>query len=137
MATPKTTPNKVKVTDFLATLDPDRRKDCKALAKIMRTATGSNAKMWGVAIVGFGNYHYKYASGRAGEFFLAGFSPRKQNLTVYVMDGFDSYGPLMKKLGPHKTGKSCLYLKRLSDVDLATLETLINRSVVAMRKRHP
>ena len=137
MATPKTVPTKARVGDFLASLDPDRRKDCKAVAKIMREATGANAKMWGTAIVGFGCYHYKYASGREGDFFLAGFSPRKQNLTIYVMDGFDAYGPLMKKLGPHKTGKSCLYVKRLSDVDLATLEVLITRSVKAMRKKYP
>ena len=137
MANPKTIPNKAKVGDFLARLDPDRRKDCKALAKIMRNATDSNAKMWGTAIVGFGHYHYRYASGREGDFFLAVFSPRRKNLTVYLADGFDLYGPLMKKLGRYTTGKSCLYLKRLSDVDLATLETLISRSAKATQKRYP
>lgn len=137
MAKNKTAETQLSVTEFLAELEPDRRKDCRALAQIMRQATGARAKMWGTSIVGFGRYHYKYESGREGDFFLAGYSPRKNNLTVYVMDGFDQRGPMLKKLGPHKTGKSCLYLKRLSDVDLDVLEQLINSSVKEMRQRYP
>lgn len=137
LASSKTVPTRKSVTAFLAGLDSDQRKDCQSLGKIMRAATGKRAKMWGDSLVGFGSYHYKYASGREGNFFLAGYSPRKRNITVYVMDGFNSHGPLMKKLGAHKTGKSCLYLKRLSDVDLAVLEKLIHNSVEAMRKRYP
>ena len=85
--------------------------------------------MWGSSIVGFGSYHYKYASGREGDSFLTGFSPRKQNLTLYIMAGFDQYEELLKKLGKHTTGKSCLYIKRLENIDLPTLKALIQQSV--------
>jgi hypothetical protein len=85
--------------------------------------------MWGSSIIGFGSYHYKYESGREGDWFLTGFSPRKQNLTLYIMAGFAQYDELMKKLGKYKTGKSCLYVKSLADIDLATLKTLIQQSV--------
>jgi hypothetical protein len=90
--------------------------------------------MWGSSIVGFGDYRYKYGSGREGEWFLAGFSPRKQNLTLYIMAGFEQYDELIKKLGKYKTGKSCLYIKRLEDIDLATLKKLIQQSVKYMAK---
>ena len=98
----------------------------------MKRAVGAEPKMWGPSIVGFGHYHYKYASGRENDWFLAGFSPRKQDLTLYIMAGFDRYDALMTKLGKHKTGKSCLYLKRLADVDVAVLEELISASVKHM-----
>ena len=103
---------------------------------MMRKATGKRAKMWGPSIVGFGTYHYKYASGREGDFLMTGFSPRKQALTVYVIPGFEHFETLMKKLGKYKTGKSCLYIKRLSDVDEKILEQLINRSVKYMREHY-
>ncbi len=90
--------------------------------------------MWGSSIVGFGNYHYKYESGREGDWFLTGFSPRKQNLTLYIMPGFAQYDELMKKLGKHKTGKSCLYIKSLEDINLPTLKQLIQQSVKHMTK---
>ena len=137
MSAPKTKPTKVSVAAFLnAVEDPERRKDCKAVAKMMKEATGARAKMWGPSMVGYGSYHYKYASGREGEWFLAGFSPRKTDLTVYIMAGFTGREALMKKLGKHKTGKSCLYLKRLADIDEKVLKKLIVASVKHMKKPH-
>ncbi len=130
--------NKISVTEFLKGIDdPQKRKDCKAVAKIMREATGSRAAMWGPGMVGFGSYHYVYDSGREGDLFLVGFAPRKQNLTLYLLEGFAGYKSLMKKLGTHKTGKSCLYLKRLEDVDQEVLRKLIEGSVAATRKKYP
>lgn len=138
MAENKTQPTKQSVPAFLASVEPaERRADCRTLAKLMREITKAPAKMWGTSIVGFGTYHYKYESGREGDFFLAGFSPRKNDLTLYIMAGFDRYDELMRKLGRHSTGKSCLYLKRLADVDMKVLKTLITESVRHMRKRYP
>jgi hypothetical protein len=133
MAKLKTQKTNASVTAFLKSVaDDDRRKDCQTLVRIMKRAVGAEPKMWGSSIVGFGHYHYKYASGREGDWFLTGFSPRKQDLTLYIMAGFDRYDALMGKLGKHKTGKSCLYLKRLADVDVAVLEELISASVKHM-----
>jgi hypothetical protein len=101
---------------------------------IMRKATGAEPKMWGSSIVGFGAYHYRYANGREGDWFLTGFSPRKQNLTLYIMGGFEQHAELLKSLGKHKTGKGCLYINRLDDIDLPTLRKLVKRSVQHMRK---
>jgi hypothetical protein len=101
---------------------------------MMREATGKRAKMWGTSIVGFDKYDYKYESGRCGTFMLTGFSPRAQNISVYIMPGFKKFGALMKKLGKHKTGKSCLYIKRLADVDQKVLSRLIKESVKEMRR---
>lgn len=95
---------------------------------LMKQVTKSELKMWGSSMVGFGSYHYKYESGREGDWFLAGFSPRKQNLTLYVMAGFENYAELLKKLGKHKTGKSCLYVKRLEDIDMKVLKELLTKS---------
>ena len=103
----------------------------------MRDETGERAKMWGNSIVGFGSYHYKYASGHEGDWPITGFSPRKQNFAVYIMPGFERYAVLMAKLGKFKTGKSCLYVKRLEDVDETVLRRLVRRSVADMRKRYP
>lgn len=126
----KTKATGASVKDFLARIeDPERRKDCEAVAAMMRKATGSAPKMWGPGIVGFGKYHYRYASGREGDWFVAGFSPRKGELTLYLMGGLQAHAALMKKLGKHKTGKSCLYIKRLADVDPDVLRTLINKAV--------
>ena len=133
---PKTVPTKASVKSFLdAVEDPDRRADCHEVAKIMRRVTRKQPKMWGPSIVGFGIYHYKYASGREGDWPVAGFSPRKRDLTLYIMSGFTGHAALMKKLGKHKTGKSCLYIKKLADVDLEVLEELIQRSVDWVSKR--
>ncbi len=126
----KTKQNKASVTGFLRGIeDPQRRKDCRAVLELMKEVTGSRPKMWGDSIVGFGSYHYKYASGREGDWFVTGFSPRKANLTLYIMAGFSRYKELLAKLGKHKTGKSCLYIKRLADVDLAILRQLVKDSV--------
>jgi len=117
-----------------AVADESRRQDCRKLLAIMKRITRSDPKMWGESIVGFGSYHYKYASGREGDWFLTGFAPRKQDLTIHIMSGFDRHADLMGKLGKHKTGKSCLYVKRLADLDLAVLETLIAESVKQMKQ---
>lgn len=138
MAGPKTKATAASVGDFMNSIeDRNQRADCKAIAAMMRKATGKRAKMWGASMVGYGSYHYKYASGQEGDFFLAGFSPRKQATTVYIMPGFSGYEGLMKKLGKYKTGKSCLYIKRLDDVDSDVLQQLITRSVAEMRKKYP
>ena len=130
MAELKTKKNNASVSAFLATVEDDqKRRDCKAVVKIMKEVTGARPKMWGASIVGFGSYHYKYASGREGDWMLTGFSPRKQNLTLYIMDGFKGRAALMKKLGKHKTGKSCLYVKKLEDIEMDVLRELITRSV--------
>jgi len=137
MAENKTRASKASVAAFLNAIDDKRKKaDAKKVAAMMRRATACRAKMWGTSIVGFGQYHYKYASGREGNWALTGFSPRKQNLAVYIMPGFKQFDSLMKKLGKHKTGKSCLYLKTLDDVDESVLEKLIHQSVKLMRKRY-
>ena len=137
MAQNKTTKTGASVTEFVKSIDnPQMRADAKKVASMMRRATGKRAKMWGSSIVGYGTYHYKYDSGREGDFMITGYSPRKQALTVYIMPGFSQFGPLMKKLGKYKTGKSCLYIRRLSDVDERVLEQLIARSVRLMRNKY-
>lgn len=134
----KTRPTKKSVVQFLNAIpDPQKRKDAKTILRIMKDATGEKPVMWGPNIVGFGTFHYRYASGREGDFLLVGFSPRKQNLTLYIISGFKNYTALLKKLGPHKAGKSCLYLRRLRDIDIRVLKTLIARSVAEMKKRYP
>jgi uncharacterized protein DUF1801 len=126
----KTKPTEHSVTEFLNRIpDAQRREDCFAVAKIMQEITGSKPKMWGPSIVGFGSYHYKYDSGREGDWPVTGFSPRKQDLTLYVMMGFEKHKALMKDLGKHRTAKSCLYIKRLSDIHVPTLKKLIKASV--------
>lgn len=138
MAENKTRPTRQSVASFIAAVEPaERRSDCRTLLTMMKAVTRTSPRMWGPDIVGFGTYHYTYASGREGDYFLAGFSPRKQDLTVYVMAGFDRYPALMKKLGRYRTGKSCLYVKRLADVDLGVLKVLLTESVRHMRKAYP
>lgn len=130
MAELKTQPTDVSVGDFIAAIpDETRREDCRTVVEIMKNATHSDPKMWGPSIVGFGHYHYKYESGREGDWFLAGFSPRKSALTLYIMAGFDRYDGIMARLGKYKTGKSCLYVKKLSDIDLDVLRELVDESV--------
>jgi hypothetical protein len=133
----KTKANKTSVSAFINAIDdPLQRADAKKLAAMMRAATGARATMWGSSIIGFGRYHYRYASGREGDSLLVGFSPRKQNLAVYIMPGFGHFEALLKKLGKFKTGKSCLYIKRLDDVDLDTLGHLIEAAVEYMRRKY-
>ena len=130
MAENKTKQTKASVAAYLAAItDATRRTDCEDLAKLLAKATKHPAKMWGTSIVGFGSYHYKYASGREGDWLVTGFSPRKQNLTLYIMMGFEKHAELMKQLGKHRTAKSCLYIKRLSDIHVPTLKKLIKASV--------
>ena len=137
MAENKTQPTKASVTAFIKDIaDVEMRRDARRVAAMMREATGSRAKMWGSNIVGYGQYHYKYASGREGDFMITGFSPRKQALTLYVIPGFKRFASLMSKLGKYKTGKSCLYIKRLSDVDEKVLQRLIVSSVKHMRQNY-
>ena len=134
----KTKPTKANVADFIdAVADPKKREDARAVAALMAEITGAPAQMWGASIVGFGRYRYRYASGRKGEFFETGFSPRKQALTLYIMPGFSKYGELLEKLGRHRLGKSCLYIKRLADIDLEVLRELVTRSVEAIREKYP
>ena len=138
MATAKTKKTRKSVAAFIAAIpDAGTRRDCRSLVAMMKKATGAPPKMWGSSIVGFGAYQYTYASGRTGDWPLTGFSPRKQNLTLYLMSGFDGMEAIRKGLGPHKTGKGCLYVRRLDDLDPAQLDRLIRLSVQEMRRRHP
>ncbi len=131
----KTKPHAGSVDAFLASVsDETKRQDCAVLRRLMEKITGAEARLWGPSIVGFGSYHYRYESGREGDWFLTGFSPRKRNLTIYVMAGFSRYEELLAKLGKHKTGKSCLYVNRLADLDLEVLAELIESSVEHVRK---
>lgn len=135
MAELKTKPTQASVEKFLNQVpDETRREDCFKVAKMMEEITGEKPQMWGPSIVGFGSYRYKYASGREGDWPITAFSPRKQDLTLYIMPGFTKQADLMQQLGKHRTGKSCLYIKRLSDVHTPTLKKLIRDSVKRMRK---
>ena len=139
MAELKTKVTNISPTDFIKTVqDEEKRKDSLALLKLFKEATGEKPKMWGTAIIGFGQYHYKSErSTQEGDWMLTGFSPRKQNLTIYIMPGFKEYGPLLKNLGKHTiSGGSCVYIKRLSDIDTKVLSKLVKQSVLDMRKRH-
>ena len=137
MANLKTKRTKASVNAFLkGAVDDTCRQDCLTLLRIMKHSTGAEPRMWGSGIVGFGSYHYQYASGREGDWFLTGFAPRKQALTLYIMAGFDRYEALLAKLGQYKTGKSCLYIKRLADVDVAVLKELVSASVTHMKQMH-
>jgi Domain of unknown function (DU1801) len=135
MAELKTKQTKASVEKFLNQIpDETKREDCFQIARMMQEITGEEPKMWGPSIVGFDSYYYKYASGHEGEWPITAFSPRKQDLTLYLMPGFEEHGDLMKQLGKHRTGKSCLYIKRLSDIHVPTLKKLIRLSVKTMRK---
>lgn len=134
MAELKTTPTGVSVAKFLNAVENDRRRaDAKKVAKMMREVTGERPRMWGPSIVGYGKYDYRYETGRTGEWMATGFSPRKSALTLYIMTGFRGYDALMKKLGKYKTGKSCLYINKLEDVDFDVLTDLVRRSYEARK----
>lgn len=131
----KTKVNAASVEDFLNSVeDEQKRADCFEIAKIMQQVTKEKPKMWGASIVGFGTYHYKGASGREGDWMLTGFSPRKQNLTLYLMGGFDMHKDLLKKLGKFKTSVGCLYIKKLDDIDKKVLKQLVTQTVKTMKK---
>ena len=130
MAEAKTKPTKESVAGFIKKIpDAQRREDCLTLAKMMEEITGSKPQMWGPSMIGFGSYHYKYASGHEGDCFMTGFASRKSDLTVYLAMGFQKHAELMKQLGKHRTSKSCLYIKRLSDIHVPTLKKLIKASL--------
>jgi hypothetical protein len=130
MAEPKTKKTDASVAEFLESVADERtRKDSQTILEIMREESGDEPSMWGESIVGFGSYHYVYASGREGDWFLIGFSPRKQNLTLYLTYGFEKHDDLLNRLGKHSTGKACLYVKRLEDIDLSVLRQLVRLSI--------
>ncbi len=138
MADIKTKVNDASVEDFLnAVENGKKRADSFRILEMMAEVTGEPPRMWGTSIVGFGSYHYRYESGREGDMPLVGFSPRKQNLTLYITSDFDRYAGLLGRLGKFKTSKACLYLNRLEDVDLAVLRELVAASVADMRRTHP
>jgi hypothetical protein len=133
----KTKPTAVSVESFIEQLpDEQVRDDCYSLIEIMKKTTGADPKMWGPSIIGFGSYHYKYESGHEGDACLTGFSPRKQNITLYVMPGASDHSSLLSKLGKFKAGKGCLYIKRLADVDQTILKNLVTHSVAHLRKKY-
>ena len=137
MAEVKTRPNNQNVEGFLNSVeDEKKRQDSFTIMKLMKEITNSEPIMWGPSIVGFGNYQYEYESGRKGDWFLTGFSPRKQNLTLYIMPGFNRYEELMNKLGKYKTGKACLYINKLEDVDMNIIWELVKQSVEYLKKKY-
>jgi hypothetical protein len=133
MAELKTRKTTASVDTFLKNLDAARRAECTTLVELMKKATSAEPRMWGPSIVGFGDYRYKYDSGREGEWFAVGFSPRKSDLTLYIMPGINKYRDHLANLGRHRTGKSCLYIKRLADVDLSVLTGLVNDAVTQLK----
>ena len=134
----KTLPGTASVAAFLAAVpDARRRADCQAVLRMMQAATGCEPVLWGPSIVGFDRYRYRYDSGREGEMPIVGFSPRAQALVLYILPGFDAYDALLGKLGKYTTGKSCLYVKALADVDPGVLDALVRASVAEMRRRYP
>lgn len=133
----KTKPTDASVAKFLHGVEHEKRKqDALVVNEMMERITGEKGRMWGASIVGFGSYHYKYASGREGDWMMTGFFPRKSALTLYIMPGYGEFDDVMARLGKHRTGKSCLYLNKLEDVDLAVLEELIVKSVHWMREKY-
>ena len=135
MAENKTQKTGASAEDFINSVENKRRReDGFALLEIMKDVTGEEPEMWGPSIIGFGDYHYKYESGREGDIFLAGFSPRKQSLSLYIMAGFEEYDSLLSSLGKHRKGASCLYINKLADVDMNILRELIEKSVEQARK---
>ena len=133
----KTRPNNNSVIAFLNSVEgKEKRKDSHALLQLFKSITLEPAVMWGESIVGFGSYHYKYDSGREGDMCITGFSPRKSNFSIYIMSGFSNYQDLLEQLGPHKTGKACLYVKRLSDIDMDVLSEIIRSSYLHYKNKH-
>lgn len=134
----KTKPTKVSAKSHLAAIaNEEQRSDAQTLVALMRRVTRQEPKMWGPTIVGFGSYHYKYASGHEGDSALAGFAVRGRELVVYTAESFEGRDALLAKLGKHRTGKVCVYIKRLADIDLKVLETLVARSVADTKRRYP
>ncbi|BDX00453.1 DUF1801 domain-containing protein [Maricaulis maris] len=138
MAANKTQPTPVSPADFIETVEhPVRREDARTLLALMSRITGWEAKMWGPSMIGFGEYHYRYESGREGDFLRTGFSPRKTSMVVYILPGYADYSDTLSWLGKHKLGKSCLYINKLADIDLSVLEELIRAGLDDMEKKYP
>jgi len=138
MAEAKTKPTEISVNSFIQTVTDDQvRADCNAIIELMENASGEKPTMWGPAIVGFGKYTYKHESGRTGEICLTGFSPRKANITLYVLAGFQGQAELLEQLGKHKTGKGCLYIKKLSDINIDVLKNLVKGSIKFLKEKYP
>jgi Domain of unknown function (DU1801) len=137
MADQKTKQTTQSVESFLSKVtDKQVREDCNTIIKLMKKVTGAPPKMWGPSIIGFGQYHYKYESGHEGDMCLTGFSPRKQNISLYIMAGIPGQDELMKKLGKHKAGKGCIYVKQLKDIDTGVLENMISKAVNYLKKKY-
>jgi hypothetical protein len=138
MAENKTKPTDISPRDFIAAVEPQKRRDeGLVLLDLFERVTGWKARMWGPAIIGFGEYHYKYESGREGDFMATGFSPRKAKLSIYILPGYADYGDILARLGKHSTGKSCLYINKLDDIDLDVLAELIRAGVADLAKKYP
>ena len=138
MSTNKTQPTEQSVVQFITAVTPEqKRQDAFTLLEMMERLSGFKARMWGPSIVGFGQYHYRYDSGREGDFMRIGFSPRKANLSLYIIAGVDQHRELLDQLGKHKTGKSCLYVNKLSDIKLSVLEELILKALAHMAEKYP
>lgn len=138
MAENKTQATGSPVADFLAGVEPERRRnEGTRLVELFEKTTGWTARMWGPSIIGFGQYHYKYDSGREGDSLATGFSPRKAKLVFYIMPGYSNYGPILERLGKHSLGKSCLYVNKLEDIDLDVLAELITIGVKDLGKKYP
>lgn len=138
MADLKTKQTEASVAKYLDTIeDPRRRADCATMSALMKKVTKFEPRMWGPSIVGFGSYHYRYETGHEGDACLIGFSSRKREIVVYIAEAFESREELLQQLGGHRTGKVCLYIKRLSDIDLGVFEKLVEASVAEVRKRYP
>ncbi|MBD3331691.1 DUF1801 domain-containing protein [candidate division GN15 bacterium] len=138
MSENKTKPTNRGVKTFIKSVDDaQKRADCEALLDLMQEATGEKPRMWGDSLIGFGDYHYKYDSGREGDWFVAGFSPRKANISIYLMCGLDHVAEQLERLGKHKRGKGCLYIKRLEDIDQKVLASIIKKSAAYLKKRYP
>jgi len=134
----KTQPTDITPDDFIAAVEPDRkREEAQALDQLFREVTGWTPVMWGPSIIGYGSYHYRYATGREGDFLATGFSPRKANHSVYIMPGYADFGEILGRLGKHSMGKSCLYIKKLADVDLDVLAELIKAGLKDLGEKYP
>ncbi len=137
MSQNKTVPTGHSVSEYLNSIEnPQRKKDCWAIHDLMKKITGKEAQMWGSSIVGFGTYKYRYESGREGIMITTGFSNRQKAITLYIMDGFSKHKDLLEKIGPHKKGKSCFYIKSLSEIDIDILSLVISESLKAVEKKH-
>jgi Domain of unknown function (DU1801) len=138
MSENKTKPTEVSPAEFITSVEPDRRRnEGRILLDLFAKTTGWTPRMWGPSIIGYGEYHYKYDSGREGDFMATGFSPRKAKLSIYILPGYADYGPILNRLGKHSLGKSCLYLNKLDDIDLDVLAELITAGIADLAKKYP